>query len=95
MILDNDVVTASYTRTGNIGGILARTTAAGSVFYGYDGGGNVVTLTNSSGTQVRSYTYDAFGNIVAQTGNAANDNPYRFSTKEQIGRLYSLLSSAR
>ena len=85
----NDNVTASYTRTGNIGGILARTTQAGSTFYGYDGAGNVVTLTNSAGAQVGSYTYDAFGNIVAQTGNAANDNPYRFSTKEQIGGLYS------
>ena len=84
-----DNVTASYTRTGNIGGILARTTQAGSTFYGYDGAGNVVTLTNSAGAQVGSYTYDAFGNIVAQTGNAANDNPYRFSTKEQIGGLYS------
>ena len=79
----------SYICTGNIGGILARTTPSGSVFYGYDGGGNVVTLTNSSGAQVGSYTYDAFGNIVAQTGNAANDNPCRFSTKEQIGGLYS------
>lgn len=34
-----DQVTASYTRTGNIGGILARTAnagSAGSAFYGGD-----------------------------------------------------------
>ena len=37
----NNVVTASYTRTGNIGGILARTSSSSSAFYGYDGGGNV------------------------------------------------------
>ena len=85
----NNNVTASYTRAGNIGGILARTTNAGSVFYGYDGSGNVTTLTNSAGAEVGSYTYDAFGNIVASSGTAAGDNPYRFSTKEQFGGLYS------
>ena len=88
----NNIVTASYTRTGNIGGILARTTGAGnagSVFYGYDGAGNVTTLTNGSGAEVGSYTYDAFGNTVASSGAMANENPYRFSTKEQIGGLYS------
>ena len=82
-------MTASYTRTGNIGGILARTTSTGSVFYGYDGGGNVTTLTNASDAVVGSYTYDAYGNSVYTSGVAAFDNPYRFSTKEQIGGLYS------
>ena len=85
----NNVVTASYTRTGNIGGILARTTSSGSVFYGYDGGGNVVTLTDRNDVVVGFYTYDAFGNTVASSGSAASENPYRFSTKEQIGGLYS------
>ena len=80
-----NVVTASYARTGNIGGILARTTGAGNVgstFYGYDGAGNVVTLTNSSGAEVGSYTYDAWGNTVASSGAMAGENPYRFSIKE-------------
>ena len=85
----NNVVTASITRAGNIGGILARTTNASSVFYGYDGGGNVTNLTNNAGAQVGSYTYDAFGNTVATSGTSASENPYRFSTKEQIGGLYS------
>ena len=82
-------VTASYTRTGNIGGILARSTSSGSSFYGYDGGGNVVTLTDGTGAQVGSYTYDAWGNTVASSGAKAGENPYRFSTKEAIGGLYS------
>ncbi len=84
-----NVVTASLTRTGNIGGILARTTQAGSVFYGYDGSGNVVTLTDRLGAEVGSYNYDAFGNPLSQSGVAADANPYRFSTKEQIAGLYS------
>ena len=85
----NNVVTASYTRTGNIGGLLARTSSSGSVFYGYDGGGNVTTLTNRNDVVVGSYTYDAWGNTVASSGSAASENPYRFSTKEQFGGLYS------
>ncbi len=85
----NNVVTASYTRTGNIGGILARTTAASSTFYGYDLGGNVTTLTDNSGAQVGSYTYDAWGNTVASSGAKAGENPYRFSTKEALAGFYS------
>ncbi len=84
-----NVVTASLTRTGNIGGILARTTQAGSVFYNYDGSGNVVTLTDRSGAEVGSYNYDAFGNSLSQSGVAADANPYRFSTKESIAGMYS------
>ncbi len=84
-----NVVTASLTRTGNIGGILARTTQAGSVFYGYDGSGNVVTLTDRLGAEVGSYNYDAFGNSLSQSGVAADANPYRFSTKESIAGMYS------
>jgi len=82
-------VVASYTRTGNIGGILARTTASSSTFYAYDLGGNVTTLTDNSGTQVGSYTYDAWGNTVASSGARAAENPYRFSTKENIAGFYS------
>ena len=88
----SNVVIASVTRTGNIGGILARTTSAGSLFYGYDGAGNVTTLTdgaNGAGNIVASYTYDAFGNTVASSGARAAENPYRFSTKEQIGGMYA------
>ena len=85
----NNAVTASYTRTSNIGGIMARTTSTGSSFYGYDGGGNVTTLTDAAGAQVGSYTYDAWGNTVASSGVKAGENPYRFSTKEAIGGLYS------
>ena len=85
----NNTVNASVTRVGNIGGILARTTNAGSVFYGYDGSGNVTTLTHTSGVEVGSYTYDAWGNTVATSGVAVSENPYRFATKEAIGGLYS------
>ena len=85
----NNAVVTSYARTGNIGGMLARTTSSGSSFYDYDGAGNVTTLTDAAGAQVGSYTYDAWGNTVTSSGTKAGENPYRFSTKEAIGGLYS------
>ena len=82
-------ITAQLVRSGNIGGILSRSTVTGAMFYGYDGAGNVTTLTDGAGAVVGSYAYDAFGNTVATSGVKASENPYRFSTKEQIGGLYS------
>jgi len=84
----SNAVTANLTRAGNIGGILARTTSAGSVYYHSDGDGNVVQLTNSTGSVVGSYTYNAFGSYTS-TGTAATANPYTFSSKEQFGGLYN------
>ena len=75
-------VTAQVVRSGNIEGILSRSTAAGASFYGYDGGGNVTLLTDSNGAEVGHYRYDAFGNTLESSGTRATENPYRFSTKE-------------
>ena len=75
-------VTAQLVRSGNIGGILSRSTGAGASFYGYDGGGNVTLLTDSNGAEVGHYRYDAFGNTLESSGARAGENPYRFSTKE-------------
>jgi len=93
---ENNAVTNSYTRNGNIGGILAMVhyTPDGSggftadkYFYHYDGRGNVTQLTNEGQNIVATYTYDAFGNTIA-SGAGAGLNAYRFSTKEQISGLY-------
>jgi RHS repeat-associated protein len=45
-------------------------------FYGYDGHGSVRQLTDSNGAVTDSYTYDAFGNLIARTGATANDYLY-------------------
>ncbi len=79
----NNVI-ASYS-----GGLAARSTATGTVFYGFDGGGNVTSLTDSTGAVVGSYTYDAWGNIIASSGAKAQENPYRYSGKEQLAGYYS------
>lgn len=66
---------------------MARSDGNGSLFYHYDGRGNVTQLTNAQQQVVAKYGYDAFGNTSA-SGTAAGQNRYRFSTKEQIGALY-------
>jgi RHS repeat-associated protein len=58
-------------------------------FYHADGLGSIAALTNPSGTTVRSYTYDSFGQIVAETGTVTN--PYTYTAREfdpETGLLY-------
>ena len=45
-------------------------------FYGYDGHGSVRYLTDNSGSITDTYTYDAFGNLIARTGTTPNDYLY-------------------
>jgi RHS repeat-associated protein len=46
-------------------------------FYGYDGGGTVRLLTDSTGTVTDTYDYDAWGNTVNITGSTPNVFLYR------------------
>jgi len=45
-------------------------------FYGYDGHGSVRYLTDINGAVTDTYTYDAFGNLLARTGTTPNDYLY-------------------
>jgi len=45
-------------------------------FYGYDGHGSTRYLTNTAGAVTDTYTYDAFGNLIARTGTTPNDYLY-------------------
>ncbi len=80
----NNNVIASYS-----GGLSARSTAEGTVFYGIDGNGSVTSLTDATGAVVGSYTYDVWGNLLNSSGSKANENPYRYSGKEQLAGYYS------
>jgi RHS repeat-associated protein len=42
-------------------------------FYGYDGHGSVRFLTSSTGAVTDTYDYDAFGNLLTQTGSTPNN----------------------
>ena len=45
-------------------------------FYGFDGQGSVRQLTDASGSVTDTYTYDAFGNVIARTGTTPNERLY-------------------
>ena len=79
---ETNQVVAQLTRDGNIGGILSRKAGASTSFFGYDGNGNVTTLSDAQGNSVGNYRYDGFGNALEVSGSVANENTHRFSTKE-------------
>ncbi len=49
-------------------------------FYNYDGHGSVRQLTDNLGSVTDTYTYDAFGNIISQTG--TTDNNYLYAGEQ-------------
>ena len=74
---------------GGIGGFLSMTlnvapgtSSSNSMFYHADGNGNVTMLINPSQSIVAKYLYDAFGNVLSAAGSLAQQNLYRFSSKE-------------
>src|SRR5205814_5506178 len=53
---------------------------ASTSFYGYDGPGSVKFLTDAAGAITDTYTYDAFGNLIASS--APTSNNYRFAGEQ-------------
>jgi RHS repeat-associated protein len=59
-------------------------------WYGYDGHGSVRFLNDSNGTVLNTYDYDAFGNLVSQTGSTPNN--YLFAGEQwdpDLGLYYN------
>lgn len=56
--------------------IISQTRDENVAYYGFDGLGNVRLLTNEDGSVTDTYTYDAFGNLLKQTGNTENNYLY-------------------
>lgn len=48
-------------------------------FYHVNGHGDVTALTDINGNIVAEYEYDAWGNILSQSGTMASENPYRYA----------------
>jgi RHS repeat-associated protein len=80
---------------GGIGGLLARTDAAGSAFYHTDGNGNVTMMVYSNGTVAAKYLYDPFGNPLGMWGPLATANTYRFSSMETYDPAGAVLYAYR
>jgi RHS repeat-associated protein len=69
---------------GGIGGLILIGEAGNSYLPGYDGSGNVIALTKvSTGALAASYEYSSFGEKLAETGEHAELNRFRFSTKHE------------
>ncbi|UOK61311.1 polymorphic toxin type 8 domain-containing protein [Paenibacillus sp. OVF10] len=63
-------------------------------YYHLNGHGDVVSLTDQTGNEVAQYEYDAWGNIVNQSGSLADENPYRYASYRYNAEtgLYYLMS---
>jgi RHS repeat-associated protein len=57
--------------------LLTRFVDGQTVYYMYNGHGDVTKLINPAGNQLASYYYDAFGKITEETGTI--DNPFRYA----------------
>jgi RHS repeat-associated protein len=87
----NNAITIEY--TWDVQGNPVTMTKAGETYYYHlNGHGDVTTITDSSGVVVAEYNYDAWGNILSQTGTMAASNPYRYAgyRYDQETELYYL-----
>jgi RHS repeat-associated protein len=75
-----NVLQARYTHGPGIDEPIAVTKGSSTFFYHQDGLGTVTDLTDSSGATAKSYSYDAYGSIVDQTGTV--DQPYTYTGRE-------------
>jgi len=79
---DNTLV--AYTKLpgapGGIGGLISGYDGTNTLYYHDSNLGNLNQVTDSTGTVIQTYDYDAFGNITAQTG--ALTAKYAYKTKE-------------
>jgi RHS repeat-associated protein len=66
---------------------------APTVYYVHDGHGSVRALTNTSGTVTDTYDYDAFGNLIHQTGTTPNN--YLFAGEQFDPDLHLYYNRAR
>jgi len=71
---------ARYTHGPGIDEPIAVTKSGSTFFYHADGLGTVTDLTDSAGATAKSYSYDAYGNIVDQTGTL--EQPYTYTGRE-------------
>ncbi|NQU39968.1 MAG: RHS repeat-associated core domain-containing protein [Lentisphaerae bacterium] len=84
-------LSGSLQGAGGVGGLLMVRVAGTNYFPVYNGNGDVMGLVDTAGDIAAKYEYAPFGNIIRQSGDAADDNPFRFSTKytdDETGLVY-------
>jgi len=84
-----NVLQARYTHGPGIDEPIAVTKGGSTFFYHQDGLGTVTDLTDSVGATAKSYSYDAYGAIVDQTGTV--EQSYTYTGREldsETGLMY-------
>jgi YD repeat-containing protein len=59
-------------------------TTSATYYYHYDLHGNVIRVTDSSGTTVITYTYDPLGNILTESNSSNICNPFTYMGEAQV-----------
>ena len=72
---------ATYIHGPNIDEPLQMKRGGATYFYQRDGLGSIASLSNSAGNKVRTYRYDSFGKVIAETGTL--ENPYIYTGRER------------
>jgi RHS repeat-associated protein len=67
---------------GGIGGLLCRIESGTNYLFTFDGNGNVTDVLGSDALLLAHYEFDPFGRTVAQCGSYADQNLWRFGTKQ-------------
>ncbi len=75
-----NVLQARYTHGPGIDEPIAVTKGSATFFYHQDGLGSVTDLTDSAGATAKSYSYDAYGNILESPGTL--EQPYTYTGRE-------------
>jgi|GEM_PF-780127 len=71
---------------------ISMTKGDSTFYYLFNYRGDVVALTDTNGHEVASYTYDAWGNILSESGEISDENPYRYAgyRYDELTKLYYL-----
>ncbi|MBR3085389.1 MAG: RHS repeat-associated core domain-containing protein [Kiritimatiellae bacterium] len=84
-------ISGTIGEAGGVGGLLYEERGGDIYVPFYDNNGNITHYCDAQGNVVASYTYDAFGNTITQSGPMADTFSHRFSTKyfdAEIGLYY-------
>ncbi len=85
----SNVLQARFAHGQGIDEPIAVTKGSNTFFYHQDGLGSVTDLTDTAGVTAKSYSYDAYGNILESPGTV--DQPYTYTGREldaESGLLY-------
>ena len=72
--------------------LISREIDSDKVYYVYNGHGDVTAITSDSGVVIKSYYYDAFGVILAETGSFSNHFTYAGYYYDSSSGLYDCKS---